>query len=66
MRAAFNQFAAFAQDAPDDKAFAAKRKLTMPVPATGTERSFGAAMADILHFVATDVTSAVIRQLMPK
>jgi pimeloyl-ACP methyl ester carboxylesterase len=60
MRAAFNQFAAFAQDALDNQAFAAKGKLTMPVLAIGAEKSFGAAMADILRFVATDVTSVVI------
>jgi pimeloyl-ACP methyl ester carboxylesterase len=60
MRAAFNQFAAFAQDATDNQAFAAKGKLTMPVLAIGGDKSFGAAMAEILRFVATDVTSVVI------
>lgn len=60
MRAAFNQFAAFAQDAIDNQTFAAKGKLTMPVLAIGADKSFGAAMADILRLVATDVTSAVI------
>lgn len=60
MRSAFNQFAAFAQDAIDNQAFAAKGKLTMPALAIGGDKSFGAAMADILRFVATDVTSVVI------
>jgi pimeloyl-ACP methyl ester carboxylesterase len=60
MHAAFNQFAAFTQDAIDNRALAAKGKLTMPVLAIGAEKSFGAAMADELRFVATDVTSAVI------
>ena len=60
MRAAFNQFAAFAQDAIDNQAFAAKGKLTMPVLAIGAEKSFGAAMAEILRLVATDVTSVVV------
>ena len=60
MRSAFNQFAAFAQDAIDNQAFAAKGKLTMPVLAIGADKSFGGAMADILGFVATDVTSVVI------
>ena len=60
MHSAFNQFAAFNQDAIDNQAFAAARKLTMPVLAIGAEKSFGAAMADDLRFVATDVTSAVI------
>jgi pimeloyl-ACP methyl ester carboxylesterase len=60
MRSAFNQFAAFAQDAIDNEAFAAKGKLTMPVLAIGADKSFGGAMADILGLVATDVTSVVI------
>jgi len=60
MHSAFNQFAAFAQDATDNKAFAAKGKLTMPVLAIGAEKSFGAAMADDIRFVASDVTSVVI------
>jgi pimeloyl-ACP methyl ester carboxylesterase len=60
MHAAFNQFAAFQRDAVDNKAFAAKGKLTMPVLAIGAEKSFGSAMADDLRFVATDVTSIVI------
>ena len=60
MHAAFNQFAAFAQDAIDNQAFAAKSKLTMPVLAVGGGKSFGAAMADVVRFVATDVTSVVI------
>jgi pimeloyl-ACP methyl ester carboxylesterase len=60
MHCAFNQFAAFSQDAIDNKQFAAKAKLTMPVLAIGADKSFGAAMADDLRFVATNVTSAVI------
>ena len=60
MHSAFNQFAAFARDAIDNKALAEKGKLTMPVLAIGAEKSFGMAMADDLRFVAADVTSAVI------
>jgi pimeloyl-ACP methyl ester carboxylesterase len=60
MHSAFNQFAAFAQDAVDNKAFLEKGKLTMPVLAIGAEKSFGAAMADDLRFVANDVTSIII------
>jgi len=60
MHSAFNQFAAFTQDAADNKAFAAKGKLTMPVLALGGDHSFGAQMADIMRLVATDVTSGVI------
>ena len=60
MHSAFNQFAAFQQDAIDNKAFAAKGKLTMPVLAIGADKSFGTGMADDMRFVATNVTSAVI------
>jgi len=60
MHSAFNQFAAFTQDATDNKALAAKGKLAMPVLAIGGEKSFAAGLADELRFVATDVTSAVI------
>jgi pimeloyl-ACP methyl ester carboxylesterase len=60
MHSAFKQFEAFAQDAIDNKAFAARGKLTMPVLAIGADKSFGRAMADDLRFVATDVRSTVI------
>ncbi len=60
MHSAFNQFAAFAQDAIDNPALAAKGKLTMPILAIGADKSFGAAMAEVLRFVATSVTAAVI------
>lgn len=60
MHSAFNQFAAFTQDALDNKQLAAKGKLAMPVLAIGAEKSFGTGMADDLRFVASDVTGAVI------
>jgi pimeloyl-ACP methyl ester carboxylesterase len=60
MHSAFNQFAAFSQDAIDNKEFVAKGKLTMPVLAIGAEKSFGTQMADVLRFVAIDVTGVVI------
>jgi pimeloyl-ACP methyl ester carboxylesterase len=60
MHSAFNQFAAFPQDAIDNKAFAAKGKLTMPVLALGADHSFGTQMADDVRFVATDVTGGII------
>jgi pimeloyl-ACP methyl ester carboxylesterase len=60
MHSAFNQFAAFAQDAIDNKDFVAKGKQAMPILAVGAEKSFGTAMADDLRFVAVDVTSVVI------
>jgi pimeloyl-ACP methyl ester carboxylesterase len=60
MHAAFNQFAAFTQDAADNQALAARGKLAMPVLALGGDHSFGTQMADIMRLVATDVTAGVI------
>jgi pimeloyl-ACP methyl ester carboxylesterase len=60
MHSAFEQFAAFSQDAIDNKVFAAKGKLAMPVLAIGADKSFGAAMAEALRFVASDVSGAVV------
>jgi pimeloyl-ACP methyl ester carboxylesterase len=60
MHSAFEQFAAFAQDAIDNKALVAKGKLAMPVLAIGADKSFGTAMADDLRFVASNVTGHVI------
>jgi pimeloyl-ACP methyl ester carboxylesterase len=60
MHSAFNQFAAFTQDAEDNKAFAASAKLNMPVLALGGDHSFGTQMADIMRLVANDVMSGVI------
>jgi pimeloyl-ACP methyl ester carboxylesterase len=61
MHAGFSQFAAFDQDAIDNKAFlAAVGKLPMPVLAIGGEKSFGLAMADVMRFAATDVTALSI------
>jgi pimeloyl-ACP methyl ester carboxylesterase len=60
MHDAFNQFAAFDQDAIDNKAFAARAKLTMPVLAIGADKSFGPTMALDMRSVATNVTELVI------
>jgi pimeloyl-ACP methyl ester carboxylesterase len=61
MRAGFAQFAAFDQDAEDNRAFLATRgKLSMPVLALGGEKMFGPMMATVMRFAATDVTEGVI------
>jgi pimeloyl-ACP methyl ester carboxylesterase len=61
MHSGFAQFAAFDQDALDNKAFlAAKGKLGMPVLAIGGEKSFGPMMATVMRFAASDVTEGVI------
>lgn len=59
MRAGFAQFAAFTQDAEDNRSFQ-RRKLTMPVLAIGGEKSFGATQAVVMRNVATDVREAVV------
>jgi pimeloyl-ACP methyl ester carboxylesterase len=61
MHSAFNQFAAFHQDAVDNKELLAKGKLTMPVLAIGGDKSFGPAMAAEMRVVANDVTELVIK-----
>jgi pimeloyl-ACP methyl ester carboxylesterase len=60
MHAGFAQFAAFDQDAIDNKAFLAKGKLTMPVLAIGGEKSFGPTMAVVMNAAATEVRGLVI------
>ena len=60
MHAAFEQFAAFNQDAKDNQVFAAKGKLTMPILALGAEKSFGAQQADIMRVVGTNVEGGII------
>ena len=62
MHCAFEQFAAFTQDAVDNQAFAALGKLTMPVLALGGDHSYKTLMADIMRFVAADVTGGVITE----
>jgi pimeloyl-ACP methyl ester carboxylesterase len=60
MHAGFAQFAAFDQDAKDNKAFMAAGKLEMPVLALGGEKSFGLTMAAIMRFAATEVEEGVV------
>ena len=60
MHDAFEQFRGFRQDAKDNPVLAQK-KLTMPVLAIGGDHSFGADMAADVSFVATNVTTLVIK-----
>lgn len=60
IHAGFNQFAAFDQDAIDNKGFVAQAKLAMPVLAVGGAASFGPTMAVVMRAAAADVTEAVI------
>ena len=61
MHAGFAQFAAFDQDAIDNRGFVASGKLTMPILAVGGEKSFGTMMATVMRAAATDVRELVIR-----
>ena len=65
MHSAFNQFAAFTQDAADNKALAAKGKLAMPVLALGGDHSFRMQMGDIMRLVAANVTADMIHGFRP-
>jgi pimeloyl-ACP methyl ester carboxylesterase len=60
MHAGFSQFAAFDQDAIDNKEFVGRGKLTMPVLAVGGEKSFGPTMAVVMRAAATDVQELVV------
>jgi pimeloyl-ACP methyl ester carboxylesterase len=61
MHSGFAQFAAFDQDANDNRAFIAERgKLKMPVLAVGGEKSFGPMMATVMRFAADDVREGIV------
>ena len=60
MHSSFAQFAAFDQDAIDNRALLAKGKLEMLVLALGGEKSFGLQMAEIMRAAATKVQGGVI------
>ncbi len=60
MHSGFAQFAAFDQDAIDNREFMARGKLAMPVLAIGGEKSFGKGVADIMRHAASDVREGVI------
>jgi pimeloyl-ACP methyl ester carboxylesterase len=60
MHSGFAQFAAFDQDAIDNKAFMAEGKLTIPVLALGGDKSFGLTMAEVARYAASDVQGDVV------
>jgi pimeloyl-ACP methyl ester carboxylesterase/quercetin dioxygenase-like cupin family protein len=60
MHAGFAQFAAFDQDALDNRAFLAHDRLAMPVLAVGGEKSFGTMMATVMRAGASNVQEAVV------
>jgi len=60
IRAGFAQFAAFVQDAIDNRTYLEKGKLAMPVLAIGGEAAFGTMMATVMRFAAVDVQEAIV------
>jgi pimeloyl-ACP methyl ester carboxylesterase len=61
MHSGFAQFAAFDQDAIDNREFLAHGgRLKMPVLAVGGEKSFGPMMATVMRAAADDVTQAQV------
>ena len=61
MRSGFAQFAAFDQDALDNRAWLATgARLTMPILAVGGEKSFGPMMAVVMRSAGSDVTESVV------
>jgi pimeloyl-ACP methyl ester carboxylesterase len=61
MHSGFAQFAAFDQDAIDNRALLAERgKLKMPILAIGGEKSFGTQMAAVMRAGADNVSEAVV------
>ncbi len=61
MHSGFAQFAAFDQDAIDNRAWLATgARLTMPILALGGDHSFGLTMAAVMRSAATNVTEGVV------
>lgn len=60
MHSGFAQFAAFDQDAIDNRAFLTRGKLPMPVLAVGGEKSFGPMMATVMRFAASNVQEGIV------
>jgi pimeloyl-ACP methyl ester carboxylesterase len=61
MHSGFAQFAAFDQDAIDNRAWLATgKRLTMPMLALGGEKSFGLTMAAVMRAAATNVTEGIV------
>ncbi|NKI96089.1 alpha/beta hydrolase [Rhizobacter sp. SG703] len=61
MHSGFAQFAAFDQDAVDNRAFLATgARLKMPLLALGGEKSFGPMMATVMRAAADDVTEGIV------
>ena len=60
MHSGFAQFAAFDQDATDNRAFLAGGRLKMPILAVGGQKSFGPMMATVMRAAGDDVTEGIV------
>ncbi len=60
MHSGFAQFAAFDQDAIDNREFLAHGRLKMPILALGGQKSFGPMMATVMRAAGDDVTEGVV------
>ena len=60
MHSGFAQFAAFDQDAIDNRAFLARDRLKMPILALGGEKSFGPMMAAVMRAGGDNVTEGIV------
>jgi len=60
MHSGFAQFAAFDQDAIDNRAFLARARLKMPILALGGQKSFGPMMATVMRAGGDNVTEGVV------
>lgn len=60
MHSGFAQFAAFDQDAIDNREFLARGRLKMPILAVGGEKSFGTMMTTVMRAAGDDVTGGVV------
>ena len=60
MHSGFAQFAAFDQDAIDNREFLARSRLKMPILAVGGQKSFGPMMATVMRAGADDVTEGIV------
>jgi pimeloyl-ACP methyl ester carboxylesterase len=60
MHSGFAQFAAFDQDAIDNRAFLTRDRLKMPILAIGGAKSFGPMMATVMRAGADDVTEGIV------
>ena len=60
MHSGFAQFAAFDQDAIDNRTFLARGRLKLPILAVGGQESFGPMMATVMRAAGDDVTEGIV------